>query len=290
MKEETNMTKKQKQRLSCFLTILLVGLGLGNKQEINTWFAHLQSDKTVQTVRNPLDSKNEQKQRENHGTATTSIDQQQYDQLAALDFHSGDNAVLNVNNGQSTLDISQWQENKVIYGDLDPLNRTTVVTAYLDKQNLGRSEGRERQVWQPTGWHQKQVDGKEIVNRGHLLAYTSSFNFEPEGNFKKGELGSQDNPKNLATQTAFSNQKVQTTYEKLVREAQKTNGNKVVYQIVTVFRGNERMPRGYWLQAIDSAGTLNFNIYEYNVQPNVVFHYEDGTSKIDRTMKVSWEL
>ncbi|MGM0139996.1 hypothetical protein IGI65_002474 [Enterococcus sp. DIV0755b] len=48
-----------------------------------------------------------------------------------------------------------------------------------------------------------------------------------------GELGSQDNPKNLATQTAFSNQKVQTTYEKLVREAQKINGNKVVYQIVT---------------------------------------------------------
>ena len=104
-----------------------------------------------------------------------------------------------------------------------------------------------------------------------------------------GELGSQDNPKNLATQTAFSNQKVQTTYEKLVREAQKINGNKVVFQIVTVFRGNERMPRGYWLQAIDSAGTLNFNVYEYNVQPNVVFHYEDGTSKIDRTMKVSWE-
>ena len=41
------MTKKQKQWLSCFLTILLVGLGLGNKQEINAWFAHLQSDKTV---------------------------------------------------------------------------------------------------------------------------------------------------------------------------------------------------------------------------------------------------
>lgn len=49
------------------------------------------------------------------------------------------------------------------------------------------------------------------------------------------------------------------------------------------------MPRGYWLQGIDSAGTLNFNVYEYNVQPNVVFTYKDGTSKIDRTMKVSWK-
>ncbi len=184
------------------------------------------------------------------------------------------------------LNIANWKENKVIYGDLDSLNRTTFVTAYLDRKNLGRSEGRERQVWQPTGWHQKQIDGDPIVNRGHLLAYTSSFNFDIDGNFKIGENGSQDNPKNLATQTAFSNQKVQTHYEKLVRDAQKIKGNKVIYQIVTVFRGKELMPRGYWLQAVDSAGTLNLNVYEYNVQPNVVFNYEDGTSKIDRAKKV----
>ncbi|HFK2861007.1 TPA: DNA/RNA non-specific endonuclease, partial [Enterococcus faecalis] len=114
----------------------------------------------------------------------------------------------------------------------------------------------------------------------------SSFNFDIDGNFKIGENGSQDNPKNLATQTAFSNQKVQMHYEKLVRDAQKLKGNKVIYQIMTVFRGKELMPRGYWLQAIDSAGTLNFNVYEYNVQPNVVFNYEEGTSQIDRTMKV----
>ncbi|MGL9969174.1 hypothetical protein IGI80_000030 [Enterococcus sp. DIV1420a] len=119
------------------------------------------------------------------------------------------------------------------------------MTAYLDKRNLGRSEGRERQVWQPTGWHQKKVDGEAIVNRGYLLASMSSFNFDIEGNFKEGEIGSQDNPKNLATQTAFSNQKVQTYYEKLVRDVQKIDRNKIIYQIVTVFRGNELMPRGY---------------------------------------------
>lgn len=50
----------------------------------------------------------------------------------------------------------------MVYGDLDPLNRTTVVTAYLDKQNLGRSEGREWQIWQPTGWHQKRLMEKKL--------------------------------------------------------------------------------------------------------------------------------
>ncbi|WP_240075432.1 DNA/RNA non-specific endonuclease [Enterococcus faecalis] len=219
-------------------------------------------------------------------TTSESYDANQYKELAALDFKSGDSAVFTVNNGRSTLDISQWEENKVIYGDLDPLNRTTFVTAYLDRKNLGRSEGRERQVWKPTGWHQKKVDGELIVNRGHLLAYTSSFNFDSDGNFREGESGSQDNPKNLATQTAFSNQNVQTIYEKKVRDAQKTTGNKVIYQIVTVFRGNELMPRGYWLQAIDSNGILNFNVYVYNVQPKVVFNYEDGTSTIDRSLTI----
>lgn len=170
--------------------------------------------------------------------------------LASLDFHAGENPILDINNGRSTLPIATWKENKVLYGELDEWNRTPVVTAYLDKKNLGRSEGRERQIWQPTGWHQKRVDGKEILNRGHLFTYTSSFNFDVEGHFKQGEEGSSGNPKNLATQTAFSNQYVQTHYEKLVRDAQKIKGNKIVYQIVTVFRGDEQMAHGYWLQAI----------------------------------------
>lgn len=280
------MTKKQKYLVSYLLAVLFASFGVVSKTQGASWINQVKSHETEQAITGKQDHKEVSK---TNNSSTAPYSQDQYDQLANLDFQSGGNAILNVNNGQSTLNIDNWKENKVIYGELDPLNRTTFVTAYLDKKNLGRSEGRERQVWKPTGWHQKKVDDKEIYNRGHLLAYTSSFNFDMDGNYKEGEIGSQDNPKNLATQTAFSNQKVQTTYEKLVRDAQKIKGNKVIYQIVTVFRGKELMPRGYWLQAIDSAGTLNFNVYEYNVQPNVVFHYEDGTSKIDRTMKVSWE-
>ncbi|EMJ4211486.1 DNA/RNA non-specific endonuclease [Enterococcus faecalis] len=277
------MTKKQKYLVSYLLAVLFASFGVVSKTEVTSWISQVQSHETEQAITGKQDHKEVSK---TNNSSTAPYSQDQYDQLANLDFQSGGNAILNVNNGQSMLNIANWKENKVIYGDLDSLNRTTFVTAYLDRKNLGRSEGRERQVWQPTGWHQKQIDGDPIVNRGHLLAYTSSFNFDIDGNFKIGENGSQDNPKNLATQTAFSNQKVQTHYEKLVRDAQKIKGNKVIYQIVTVFRGKELMPRGYWLQAVDSAGTLNLNVYEYNVQPNVVFNYEDGTSKIDRAKKV----
>ncbi|EMP7025634.1 DNA/RNA non-specific endonuclease [Enterococcus faecalis] len=279
------MNKKLKQRIIVLIGLILTGVGFGNNQAI-TDFLTLPIKESIQKVTTPSEKKKVQSNEQTPTTTSESYDANQYKELAALDFQSGDSAVFTVNNGRSTLDISQWQENKVIYGDLDSLNRTTVVTAYLDKQNLGRSEVRERQVWKPTGWHQKKVDGELIVNRGHLLAYTSSFNFDSDGNFREGESGSQDNPKNLATQTAFSNQNVQTIYEKKVRDAQKITGNKVIYQIVTIFRGNELMPRGYWLQAIDSNGILNFNVYVYNVQPKVVFNYEDGTSTIDRSLTI----
>ena len=279
------MNKKLKQRIIVLIGHILTGVGFGNNQAI-TDFLTLPIKESIQKVTTPSEKKKVQSNEQTPTTTSESYDANQYKELAALDFKSGDSAVFTVNNGRSTLDISQWEENKVIYGDLDPLNRTTFVTAYLDRKNLGRSEGRERQVWKPTGWHQKKVDGELIVNRGHLLAYTSSFNFDSDGNFREGESGSQDNPKNLATQTAFSNQNVQTIYEKKVRDAQKTTGNKVIYQIVTVFRGNELMPRGYWLQAIDSNGILNFNVYVYNVQPKVVFNYEDGTSTIDRSLTI----
>lgn len=215
------------------------------------------------------------------------VDKSVYQQLSNLDFLSGNSAVVEINGNHSTLDTDEWKENHVYYGDLDELNRTTTVTAYIDKKNLGKSEGRSRQVWKPTGWNQKTVDGEPIYNRGHLLAYTSSFNFDLDGNYVQGEDGSEDNPKNLATQTAYSNQKVQIKYETKVRNAQKINGNKVVYQITTVFRGNELMPRGYWLQAKDTNGTLDFNVYEFNVQPNVQFDYATGKATIDRQMKIN---
>lgn len=214
----------------------------------------------------------------------------QINTLARMDFKSGENAVYQVNGGKSTLDPNVWSTNKVIYGDLDSLNRTTFVTAFIDQKNLGKSEGRDQQVFKPTGWHQKKVSNDYIYNRGHLLAYTSSFNLDIDGNYKQGETGSIDNPKNLATQSAFSNQILQTHYEKLVRDAQKIKGNKVTYEIITVFRDQELMPRGYWLQAVDTKGTLDFNVYLFNVQPDVQFNYQDGTSKIDRSFKAEYSF
>ncbi|WP_448949708.1 DNA/RNA non-specific endonuclease [Latilactobacillus sakei] len=216
-------------------------------------------------------------------TKTTTI-------LANKTFKSGDKPYLVVNHNKSTLDVRQWQTERIKYGALDDLNRTTTNTAYLSHDTLGRSNTRERQNWRPTGWHNQPVmiDGHRVIpqNRGHLIAYAISFNFDEDGIFKKGQLGSSDNPKNLATQTEFSNQRTMQIFEDQVRQAL-IRHKKVIYQVTTVFRGSELMPRGYWVQAISTDKTLNFNAYVWNVEPKMQFDYATGRGRVDQTMKVA---
>lgn len=207
--------------------------------------------------------------------------------LASLNYTSGENAFVNVNNGKSTLSINSWKNNQVTYSALDSLNRTSTANiAYLEPRNLANDSLRERQYVEPTGWHQKYVNGEPIINRGHLIAYSLSKGISTDGQYIPSlQSGDQNNLKNLFTQTAFSNQKIQTIYENKVRNALK-EGHKVVSETHAIFRGNELMARGVQLQAVSDDGSLNFNVYIFNVQPGVSFDYATGRSKVDTNMKV----
>jgi hypothetical protein len=63
-----------------------------------------------------------------------------------------------------------------------------------------------------------------------------------------------------------------TETEQMVRTALAQN-KKVIYQVTPIFRGNELMARGVWVQAISTDGSLKFNRYLWNVQNNIVFDY-----------------
>ncbi|WP_420806076.1 DNA/RNA non-specific endonuclease [Lacticaseibacillus sharpeae] len=212
------------------------------------------------------------------------VDQAAYTKLAKLDFASGDKPVAMINGGKSTLNATTWKSEHIDYGNLDSLNRTTTDTAYLSQRNLGHSSGRPSQDWTPTGWHYNR-GSTDIYNRGHLIAYTLTFNINADGAYSQGSEGSSDNPKNLGTQSAYSNQILMQIYEGKVRQALE-DGKKVIYQVTTVFRGDELMPRGYWLQALSTDNSLNFNVYLFNVQPGYTFNYLDGSSRVHSDMKV----
>jgi len=73
--------------------------------------------------------------------------------------------------------------------------------------------------------------------------------------------GDQNNPKNLFTQTSFSNQQVQTIFESKVRESLR-RGNKVIFFAKPIFRGNELMARG-----ITSRSHFNKQIFKLQRLP-----------------------
>lgn len=210
-------------------------------------------------------------------------------ELANSDYESGSNPVVEINGNKSTLNPADWKESKVDYSDLDNLNRVGPATAYLNKDNLGKSEGREGQRWEPTGWNNqgRMIDGNKVhpYDRGHLIAYTVTFNLNEDGKFESGRDGSIDNPKNLFTQTSFSNRTLFQRYERMVRDSLADN-KKVIYKVTPVFRDNELVARGANMEAISEDKSLDFNVYVNNVQPGFKINYSTGKTSVDPSMKV----
>lgn len=221
----------------------------------------------------------------NNGIGGITTDQ--YKELANRTFKNGTYGYEDVNGGKSTLNPNSWKTNKVIYSDLDILNRASKSnTGFLEKRNLANGSLRVRQFVAPTGWHYNHKDGEQLYNRGHLIAYSVSAGIDLDGNYNVNHpSGDQNNPKNLFTQTAYANQQLQTIYERKVRDALKAN-KKVIYQATAIFNSNDRMARGVNLQAISTDGSLNFNVYIYNVQNGYKFNYSDGSAKKDSSVVV----
>ena len=279
MAKRRRYRKKQTNTVANWIIALVIIIWGGwFKLNSSNQVAHQNQDNSQQVVKNATTADT------NYGGLSSA----DYQKLANLDFKSGDKVYVYVNNNKSTLIKNAWKVNKVIYSNLDNLNRTSHSnTAFLEPRNVANDSLRVRQFINPTAWHSNRENGTQIYNRGHLIAYSVSAGIDQDGNYNpNNQSGDQNNPKNLFTQTAFSNQKIQTIFEGKVRNALK-QGNKVIFQATPIFRGNELMARGINLQAISLNNNLDFNVYIYNVQPDYVFDYNNGRAKIDRNMVVN---
>ena len=281
MAKRRKYRKRQKNTVASWIVALIIIIWGG-------WFKLNSTNQNSNQSQEPSSS---QQVVNNATTANTNyggLSNEDYQKLANLDFKSGDKAYVYVNNNKSTLIKNAWKVNKVIYSNLDNLNRTSHSnTAFLEPRNVANDSLRVRQFINPTAWHSNRENGTQIYNRGHLIAYSVSAGIDQDGNYNpNNQSGDQNNPKNFFTQTAFSNQKIQTIFEGKVRNALK-QGNKIIFQATPIFRGNELMARGINLQAISLNNNLNFNVYLFNVQPDYVFDYNNGRAKIDRNMVVN---
>lgn len=189
-------------------------------------------------------------------------------QLANLDYQG--QQVIVVNNNQPTftsddLDTSKgsWQK----YASLDQYNRATGADALLNKSMMPTAK-REPLHVNPSGWHNKKVNGKYLYNRSHLIGYQLS--------------GQNNNWKNLITGTRSLNDPAMLKYEDQVASFLKSHPNQYVrYQVTPVYRGSEKVARGVHMQG-QSVGSdaVSFNVYIFNVQDGVNINYDDGTSQV----------
>lgn len=281
MAKRRKYRKKQKNTVASWIIAIVIIIWGG-------WFKLQSSNHTSNQSQEPSSSQQVVNKATTANTNYGGLSSDDYQKLANLDFKSGDKAYVYVNNNKSTLIKNAWKVNKVIYSNLDNLNRTSHSnTAFLEPRNVANDSLRVRQFINPTAWHSNRENGTQIYNRGHLIAYSISAGIDQDGNYNpNNQSGDQNNPKNLFTQTAFSNQKIQTIFEGKVRNSLK-QGNKIIFQATPIFRENELMARGINLQAISLNNNLNFNVYLFNVQPDYVFDYNNGRAKIDRNVVVN---
>lgn len=160
-------------------------------------------------------------------------------------------------------------------GDLDRFGRCTGALACLGAEIMP-SESQERgsiSEIHPTGWQSvqyKSVSGGSLYNRCHLIGWQLTGNDAVD--------------RNLITGTRYMNEDGMEPFECRVAEylRRSRTGNHVMYRVTPVFKGRELVARGVHMEAWsveDEGAGISFNVYCYNVQPNIIINYKNGDNE-----------
>lgn len=156
------------------------------------------------------------------------------------------------------------------YSELDSLGRCGTAEACIGEELMPEGEREDISEVKPTGWENKEydiVDGGYVYNRCHLIGFQLS--------------GENANEKNLITGTRYMNTEGMLPFENMVAEYVHETDNHVMYRVTPVFEEENLVASGVQMEAEsveDNGAGLSFNVYVYNIQPDIVIDYETGDS------------
>lgn len=158
------------------------------------------------------------------------------------------------------------------YSGLDSLGRCGVALASCGKEimpNDGEERGSISEVY-PSGWKQAKYDGISggwLWNRCHLIGWQLS--------------AENANRRNLITGTRYMNVDGMLPFENMVADYIKETGNHVAYRVTPIYDGDNLVCSGVQMEAYsieDKGEGIEFNVFCYNVQPNINIDYKTGAS------------
>lgn len=195
-------------------------------------------------------------------------DKEHYDSVAQVPEYTGEPYVeINGNEPDFTaseLTTEVYEE----YSSLDSLGRCGTAEACIGEELMPTTERESISSVKPTGWKNEKydnVDGGYLYNRCHLIGYQLS--------------GENANEENLITGTRYMNTEGMLPFEDMVAEYVHETENHVMYRVTPVFEGNDLVASGVLMEAEsveDEGEGVCFNVYVYNVQPDITIDYSTG--------------
>lgn len=156
------------------------------------------------------------------------------------------------------------------YSELDSLGRCGVADSIIGKNLMPNKKRENISSVKPSGWQSVRyegIDGGSLYNRCHLIGFQLA--------------GENANKLNLVTGTRYLNTQGMLPFENMVADYVKETNNHVRYRVTPVFVDKELVCRGVQIEAMsveDEGKAIKFNVYCFNVQPNIDIDYKTGKS------------
>ena len=182
-----------------------------------------------------------------------------------------DRYFIDVNEGVPFFDEGEYTtEAYEKYSPLDKLGRCGVVMACIGKETMPTGERESISSVKPSGWHSVTYDcisTQYLYNRSHLIGWQLT--------------GENANECNLITGTRYFNATGMLPFENMVADYIKETNNHVLYRVTPVFIGDNLVAHGVLIEAYsveDGGDGICFNVFVYNVQPEITIDYATGKS------------